>query len=66
MLENHRIARSRTSGEYLLFVFMRSILSRNGVSDNPGAVHSQEDLSVAMIAIGAVVLTVALFPEHFP
>jgi len=34
-----RTDRSRTSGEYLLFVFMRSILSRNGVSGNPGAVQ---------------------------
>jgi hypothetical protein len=32
-------SRYRTSGEYLLFVFMCFILSRNGVSDNPGAVH---------------------------
>jgi hypothetical protein len=36
MLENHPTARSRTSGEYLFFVFMCSILSRNKVSGTPG------------------------------
>jgi len=34
-----RSARSRITGEYLFDVFINSILSRNGVSGNLGAVH---------------------------
>lgn len=39
-------ARSRTSGEYLFVVFITSILSRNGVSGNPGAVHIARKLAM--------------------
>ena len=36
-----RTARSRTSGEYLFLFLHDSILSQNGASGNPGAVHFQ-------------------------